>query len=197
MRIVHYFSPMSGYSYLGIGALCELADRRRASVVHKPIDVMRLFAAVDAVPPAKQSQARMKWRQADMMRWAARRGLPLNVKPKHWPIDATLASCAIIVAQEDGSKLAEAVLAAVWSRDLDISRADVIEALARDCGLDPDRTLAMAQAPETLAIYRANTDEAIALGVVGAPTFVVGEDMFFGQDRLDFVDEALVEAMAA
>ena len=73
MRVVHYFSPMSGYAYLGFGALCELADRRRASVEHKPIDVMRLFAAVDAIPPAKQSPARLNWRQTDMARWATRR----------------------------------------------------------------------------------------------------------------------------
>ena len=51
MRVVHYFSPMSGYAYLGFGALGALADQRRASVDHKPIDVMKLFAAVDAVPP--------------------------------------------------------------------------------------------------------------------------------------------------
>ncbi len=197
MRLVHYFSPMSGYSYLGIGALHELADRRRASLVHKPVDVLRLFAAVDAVPPAKQSPARMKQRQTDMARWAARRGLPLIVKPKHWPVDATLASCAIIAAQGGASALAQSVLAAVWAHNLDISRTEVIESLARDCGLSPDRTLAMAQTPETLAAFRANTDEAIALGVVGAPTFVVGEQMFFGQDRLDFLDEALVEAKAA
>lgn len=200
MRVVHYFSPMSGYAYLGLGALCEMADRRRASVIHKPIDVMRLFAAVDAVPPAKQSPARLKWRQTDMARWAARRSLPVVITPKFWPINAALASCAIIAAQNDGlgaSALAEAVLSAVWARNLDISQPDVVSALARECGLDAQRILANAKSPDTLAIFNANTDEAITLGVVGSPTYVVGSNMFFGQDRLDFVEEALVEAMAA
>ncbi|MFN3888842.1 MAG: 2-hydroxychromene-2-carboxylate isomerase [Beijerinckiaceae bacterium] len=200
MRVVHYFSPMSGYAYLGFAALCDIADRRRASALHKPIDVMRLFTAVDAIPPAKQSAARLKWRQTDMARWAARRGLPLNLKPKFWPVDATLASCAIIAAQNDGpggSALAASVLAAVWARDLDISQADVIASLARDCGLDAARVLEAAQTSSTLEAYRANTDEAIALGVVGSPTFIVSGEMFFGQDRLDFLEDTLAEAMAA
>ena len=200
MRVVHYFSPMSGYAYLGFGALCELADRRRASVEHKPIDVMRLFAAVDAIPPAKQSPARLNWRQTDMARWATRRSLPLNLRPKHWPVDATLASCAIVAAQMDGfgaTALAAATLSAVWARHLDISQPNVIAALARECGLDAQRIVTAAQSPEALDVYRANTDEAIRLGVVGSPTFMVGSEMFFGQDRLDFVEDALAEAMAA
>ncbi len=200
MRVVHFFSPMSGYAYLGIGALCAIADRRRASLVHKPIDVVRLFAAVDTTPPAKQSPARMNWRRTDMSRWANRRGLPVNAQPRHWPINASLASRAIIAAQASGlgaSALAQAILSAVWARDLDISRPEVIAALARECGLDDERLLALAQAPEAMAEFNANTDEAIALGVVGSPTYLVAGDMFFGQDRLDFVEEALADAMAA
>lgn len=204
MRVVHYFSPMSGYAYLGFGVLCEMANRRRASLLHKPIDVMRLFAAVDAIPPAKQSPARLKWRQTDMARWASRRGLPLNLKPKFWPIDATLACCAIIAAQnderEDGSgasAFAQAVLSAVWARDFDISQADVVATIARECALDAQRIVSLAQSPDALAILRRNTDEAIALGVVGSPTYVVGSEMFFGQDRLDFVEDALAAAMVA
>lgn len=200
MRVVHYFSPMSGYAYLGLGALRDLAERRRASLVHKPVDVVALFAAIETIAPAKQSPARLAWRRTDMARWAARRGLPVNLQPRHWPIDATLASCAIIAAQTEGSgadALAERLLAAVWARDLDISSADVVADAARECELDAARLLMLAAAPETLAAYRANTAEAIALGVIGSPTYAVGGEMFFGQDRLDFVEEAMAEAMAA
>lgn len=200
MRVVHYFSPMSGYAYLGFGALRAMAERRRASLVHKPIDVVALFAAIETIAPAKQSPARLAWRRTDMARWAARRELPVNLQPRHWPINATLASCAIIAAQTEGSgaeALAESLLAAVWARDLDISSAEVVADAARGCGLDAVRLLALAAAPETLAAYRANTAEAIALGVIGSPTYEVGGEMFFGQDRLEFVDEAMAEAMAA
>lgn len=200
MRVVHYFSPMSGYAYLGFGALGALADRRRASVDHKPIDVMKLFAAVDAVPPAKQSPARLSHRRIDMARWANRRGLVVQLQPRFWPVDATLASCAIIAAQQTGfgaTALAGSILSAVWARDLDISRTDVIAALARENGLDASEILDVAKSPATLARYEANTLEAIDAGVIGSPTYRVDDELYFGQDRLDFVDEALARAMAA
>ena len=200
MRVVHYFSPMSGYAYLGFGALGALADRRRASVDHKPIDVMKLFAAVDAVPPAKQSPARLSHRRIDMARWANRRGLVVQLQPRFWPVDATLASCAIVAAQQTGfgaTALAGAILSAVWARDLDISRTDVIAALARENGLDASEILDVAKSPATLARYEANTLEAIGAGVIGSPTYRLDDELYFGQDRLDFVDEALAKAMAA
>lgn len=200
MRVVHYFSPMSGYAYLGFGALCALADRRRASIEHKPIDVMKLFAAVDTVPPAKQSPARLAWRRTDMARWANRRGLPVHLQPKFWPVDATLASCAIIAAQFKGfgdTALTASILSAVWARDLDISRAETLSALARENGLDGEELLDLAHSPAVAARYEANTQEAIAAGVIGSPSYLIGPNLFFGQDRLEFVDEALAEAMAA
>ena len=200
MRVVHYFSPMSGYAYLGFGALGALADRRRASVDHKPIDVMKLFAAVDAVPPAKQSPARLSHRRIDMARWANRRGLVVQLQPRFWPVDATLASCAIIAAQQAGfgaTALAGSILSAVWARDLDISRTDVIAVLARENGLDASEILDVAKSPATLARYEANTLEAIGAGVIGSPTYRLDDELYFGQDRLDFVDEALAKAMAA
>lgn len=200
MRVVHYFSPMSGYAYLGFGALGALADRRRASIEHKPVDIMKVFAAVDAIASARQSPARLAHRRADMARWARRRGLQANLQPRFWPVDATLASCAIIAAQENGfgaTALTASILSAVWARDLDIARPDVIGALARENGLDGGEILDLAQSPAIFARYLANTQEAIAAGVIGSPTYRVGDELYFGQDRLDFVEEALAEALAA
>lgn len=197
MRVVHYFSPMSGYAYLGVGALSALAQKRRASIDHKPVDIMKVFAAVDTVAPAKQSPARLAHRRADMSRWGRRRGLPVQLQPRHWPVDATLAACAIIAAGPAAGALAASVLSAVWARDLDIAQADVIGALARENGLDSERILAAATSADVAARYAANTREAIEAGVIGSPNYRVGDELFFGQDRLDFVDEALAEAMVA
>lgn len=195
---------MSGYSYLGVGALHELARRRGATVEHRPVDVMKVFAAAGATPPARQSPARRAWRQADMARWAARRGLPVNLKPRFWPVDADLAACAILAAQsdkhdaaQDADALAQAILAAVWARDLNIADPDVIGALARECGLDADGLLARARSDATRALYEACTQQAIEAGVFGAPTYFIDGEMFFGQDRLDFLEERLSEALTA
>jgi 2-hydroxychromene-2-carboxylate isomerase len=115
-------------------------------------------------------------------------------------VNASLAARAIVAAQKTGfgdAALAEACLAAVWARDLDIADADVVVLLARECGLDGDALLARAQTPECEALYQNYTDEAIAAGVVGSPTVFVGDAMFFGQDRFDFVEEELAQAMLA
>ena len=200
MRIVHYFSPMSGYAYLGIGALCDMAARRGATIAHRPIDIQRLFAAVETTAPAKRSAAQRAWRTRDMALWAQCRGLPLNAAPRHWPVNASLAARAIIAAQRrgaDDAALAQACLAAVWAHDLDIADADVLASLARDCGLDADAVMADARTPACEALFQANTDAAIAAGVVGSPTVFVGDAMFFGQDRFDFVEAELAQAMLA
>jgi 2-hydroxychromene-2-carboxylate isomerase len=200
MRIVHYFSPMSGYAYLGFRALCAMAERHQVTVLHRPMDIQRVFAAIDAIAPARQSPARLAWRRTDMMRFAQRRALPLNAAPRHWPVDATLASCAIIAAQESGADVTsfvDAALSAVWARDLDIAQADTIVALATACGLDGAAVVSQAKDDRIRRIYQATTDDAIAAGVVGSPTIFVGSSMFFGQDRLDFVEEALTHLINA
>ncbi len=194
MRVIHYFSPMSGFAYLGFAELCALAKRHGAELDHRPVDIARVFAAVDTIAPARQSPARLAWRRKDMMRWAQRRALRLNAIPKHWPVDASLASCAIIAAQAvsaDAAPFIDAILGAVWARDEDIANAETIAALAQACGLDAAKVLADARSDAVRATHDANTQDAIAQGVIGSPTMRIGAENFFGQDRLDFVEAEL------
>ena len=193
MRIVHYFSPMSGYAYLGFGELCAVAKRHGASVEHRPVDIARVFAASETTAPAKQSPARLAWRRTDMARWALRRNLPLNVAPRRWPVDATLSARAIIAATARGFEveafIAE-ILASVWARDEDIADPETIASLATTCGVDMD-IVAAAAAEDVGAAYELYTNEAIAAGVIGSPTVFVEDAMFFGQDRFDFLEHEL------
>jgi 2-hydroxychromene-2-carboxylate isomerase len=194
VRVIHYFSPMSGFAYLGFAELRAMAKRHGAEVDHRPVDIARVFAAVDTIAPARQAPARLAWRRTDMMRWAQRRNLPLNAIPKHWPVDATLASCAIIAAQgmaADAAPFIDAILSAVWARDEDIANENTIAALAQDCGHDAAKVLADARSDAVRAAYDANTQDAIAHGVIGSPTMRLGDESFFGQDRLDFVEAEL------
>jgi 2-hydroxychromene-2-carboxylate isomerase len=195
VRVIHYFSPMSGFAYLGFAELCAVASRHGAEVNHRPVDIARVFAVVDTIAPARQAPARLAWRRKDMMRWAQRRALPLKTIPKHWPVDATLASCAIIAAQSlcsDAAPFINEILSAVWARDEDIANEDTIAAQAQACGLDAAKVLADARSDAVRAAYDANTQDAIAHGVIGSPTVRIGEENFFGQDRLDFVEAELV-----
>jgi len=194
VRVIHYFSPMSGFAYLGFAELCAVAKRHGAEMDHRPVDIARVFAAVETIAPARLAPARLAWRRTDMARWAQRRALPLNVIPKHWPVDATLASCAIIAAQTlcaDAAPFINDILSAVWARDEDIANEDTIAALAQACGLDAAQLLADARSDAVRAAYDANTQSAITHGVIGSPTMRIGEENFFGQDRLDFVEAEL------
>jgi 2-hydroxychromene-2-carboxylate isomerase len=195
VRVIHYFSPMSGFAYLGFAELCAVAKRHGAELDNRPMDIARVFAAVDTIAPARQSPARLAWRRTDMMRWAQRRALPLNAIPRHWPVDATLASCAIVAAQAmmgDAAPFIDAILAAVWARDEDIANEATIATLATACGLDAASILADARSDAVRAAYDAKTQAAIAHGVIGSPTMRIGEANFFGQDRLDFVEGELL-----
>ena len=200
MRVIHYFSPMSGFAYLGFAELCAMAKRNGAEVDHRPVDIARVFASVDTIAPARQAPARLAWRRTDMARWAQRRALPLNAIPKHWPVDATLASCAIIAAQSlcaDAAPFINQILSAVWARDEDIANEDTIAALAQACGLDAAKVLADARSAAVRAAYDANTQDAISHGVIGSPTMRLGDENFFGQDRLDFVEAELARTNLA
>ena len=194
MRVIHYFSPLSGFAYLGFAELCAVAKRHGVEVDHRPVDIARVFASVDTIAPARQAPARLAWRRTDMARWAQRRALPLNVIPKHWPVDATLASCAMIAAQSlcaDATPFISEILSSVWARDEDIANEDTIAALAQACGLDATKIIPDARSNAVRAAYDANTQDAIAQSVIGSPTMRIGEENFFGQDRLDFVDAEL------
>jgi len=200
MHITHFFTPMSGFAYLGMGALCALAQRHGVYVEHRPVHIGKVFAAVEATPPPVQSAARLKWRRTDMTRWARRRDLPLRERPKHWPVNADSASCMIIAAQQmglDGTALASSLLSAVWVRDFDISSPQVLTGLADELGLMGRELMQRTATLEVQQAYAANTADAIAAGVIGSPTYFFGEEVYFGQDRLDFLDEALSQHTAA
>lgn len=196
LEIVHYFAPMSGYAYLGAAELARIADRHGCVVRHAPVDIQAVFAASGVTPPAVQSAARKAYRRVDMRRWADWRGLPLREAPKHWPAPGALAARYILAAERiasRGGQMSEAVLAACWARDLDIADETVLARLARELGLDADELAATAHDEATAQAAAGHTEDAIRLGLFGSPTYVLGEQIFFGQDRLDFLERELVE----
>lgn len=198
--IEHFFAPVSGYAYLGHDALLRIAREGGATVRQRPVDIVSVFAAGGSTPPARQSDARRAWRTRDMRLWATRRGLPLNDRPKHWPTDGGPAARAIIALDLLGGPVdafAGAVLGAVWARDLDIADTETLRTLLREARVDVDTALSFAASDEAAAAYATNTQDAIDAGVFGSPCYRVDDAIFFGQDRLDFVQAALKGASAA
>lgn len=189
-----YFTIVSSYAYLAAPRVNELRGRTGAHFVFKPMDIMKVFDAVGAVPPMKQSAARKAYRAADLARVAKAHDMPMNLKPAFWPVPQNLASGMIIAAQENGTDpmaLTQAILKAVWVEEKNVADDATLVAIASACGLDGVALLGQAQSDKVQAVFEANTQDAIAKGVFGSPSFIVDGALFWGQDRLGYLEAAL------
>lgn len=193
-RIDYYCFPLSPFSYLAGNRLEEIAARHGAEVVYKPVELFRIFAETGTPLVKDRHVSRQKYRLADIARLARAAGLPVNLQPRHWPTNPVPASAAIITAQAAGGGdtglLLHALLRAVWAEERDIAEDGVIRDALVEAGFDP--ALADKGLLSAIETLQRNTDEALARMVFGAPSYVVDEEVFWGQDRL-----ALLEAYLA
>lgn len=191
--IDYFFFTVSPFAYLAGTRLEEIAARHAADIVYKPVDVGALFARTGGTPLAERPPARRAYRLQELRRQSAKAGLPLNEAPAHFPTNPAPSSYAIIAAQAAGGgdmgALVHGVLRACWAEERDIAEDAVIRDCLAGAGFDPalaDRGL-LAGA-ET---YARNLEEAVDRGVFGSPFYVVGDELFWGQDRLDDLDAHL------
>jgi len=188
-----FFDFGSPTSYLAWTQLPAIAAQAGSAIVWRPMLLGGVFKATGNASPVTVP-AKGRWMFGDIARWAKRYGVPLAFNP-HFPINTlTLMRMAAGLLQRqpaDFERYCAAVFNAIWQRQLNLGDAAVVAAVLREAGFDADALLALAADPGVKAALAAITDEAVARGVFGAPTIFVGEQMFFGQDRLEFVREAL------
>lgn len=192
-EIDYYLFPLSPYSYLAGLTLEETAARHGARITYKPVQLFRIFEATGTAPVKDRHPSRQAYRLADIARTAHANGMPVNVKPRHWPTNAVPACTAIIAAQAAGGgdvgALCHALLRAVWAEDRDIAEDAVVQDCLASAGFDP--ALADKGMLSGAGQLERNTDEALRRGVFGAPTYAVGDALFWGQDRLPHLDAHL------
>lgn len=194
ITVDHYYSLSSPWTYMGFQRFCDLIAETGAIAHHKPVKLGAIFPKTGGLPLPKRAPARQAYRMQELKRWRARLGVDLNFEPRHFPTDDALAARMVIAHREaggDAAALSIAVLRALWAEEKNITDPATLGAIAGGLGLDGRELLAAADSPEIAARYDADTEEAFARGVFGAPSYVVGEEVFWGQDRLDFVAEAL------
>lgn len=191
--IDYFFFTVSPFAYLAGTRLEEIGARHGADIVYKPVDVGALFARTGGTPLAERPPSRRAYRLQELRRQSAKAGLPLNEAPAHFPTNPAPSSYAIIAAQAAGGgdigALVHGILRACWAEERDIAEDAVIRDCLAAAGFDPalaDRGL-LAGA-ET---YARNLEEAVDRGVFGSPFYVVGDELFWGQDRLDDLDAHL------
>ena len=193
--IDYYFSAPSPWTYLGHDRLLALLAAHRREVRVLPVDFNRVFAASGGLPLPKRAPQRQAYRLLELRRFAEHLGMALNPEPKYFPVDATPSSLLItLVAHADGMdaamRLSGAVFAACWREERDIASDGTLAELLDETDLPTER-LAQSRGAETQARYDAHTQAAIDAGVFGAPTYIVEGEMFWGQDRLDFLQRRL------
>lgn len=195
VTIDYYFAPQSPWTYLGHDRFVALARAAGATVRVLPADLGAVFSVSGGLPLGKRAPQRQAYRLVELRRFSQHLGLPMNIQPQYFPVAGDDAARLIItVNQHDGTDaalaLSGAVFRACWAQQRNMADADTLAALLAECNL-PAQRLAQSRGADVQAVYEANTRQAIDAGVFGAPSYVVNGEIFWGQDRLDFLERHL------
>lgn len=200
MRAVdYYFTLVSPWAYIGHRTFRDLVTRYDLAVTYKPVALGTVFPESGGMPLAKRHPLRVRYRDIELQRWREKRGLTFHLKPDFWPFEPTFVDCVVVALAARGANV-EAFLArafnAVFEEQRDMKNPDVVAALLSDAGIDAQVIMKAAADPATKAIYEGNTRGALEAGVFGSPAYVLDGEVFWGQDRLDLLEDALKSGRA-
>ena len=191
----YYFAPQSPWTYLGHARFAALARETGTTVRVLPVDLGQVFPVSGGLPLPKRAPQRQAYRLVELRRFATALNVPLNLQPRYFPVSGDDAARLIIaVDRYDGTeaamRLAGAILAACWAQERHIADEKVLAELLAEQGLDTAR-LEQSHRQDVQERYERDTQAAIDAGVFGAPSYVINGEIFWGQDRLDFVERVL------
>ena len=195
--IVHYYlAPQSPWTYLGHQRLMHMAQQAGAEVRVIPMDLGKVFPVSGGLPLGQRAPQRQAYRFVELERFSKHLQMPLHLRPQFFPVAGDDAARLIIaVGMHHGSaqaaKFAGAVLAAVWVQERNIADTQTLSELLSENQLD-SACLELSRNADIQKQYDANTQEAIDIGVFGSPTYVIDGELFWGQDRLEFVSRKLL-----
>ena len=190
----YYYSHVSPWAYLGHAAFLEMARRNDVTVVFRPIALGAVFSETGGVPLAKRNPARQRYRLIELQRWHDKRHMPLNLQPAYFPFDPTLVDrCAIAIQEAGGNPgdFARRVFRAIFVLDKNCADEHVLEGILADAGQDGKAVLAAASSEAIGALYEKNIADAIAADVIGSPCYVLHGEPFWGQDRIEILEDAI------
>ncbi len=192
--IDYYLTLQSPWAYLGHQRLLDIATRHDAAINIFPLDFSVVFAASGGLPLAKRAPQRQAYRLVELQRWRDFLNLPLNLHPEYFPADEKLAAAMVIAVRDTdpaaACELAGAVLRAIWAEQRNIAERQTLLDIAADCGLDGADLLAAADSTTVTARLAEDSEAALLRGVFGAPSYIYNDELFWGQDRMDFLQRA-------
>ena len=195
MKIEYFFGIPSPFAYLGSARFQSLAKKYEADIIEKPCDLVGgIFTKTGGVPVPQRSPQRQKYRLDELKRWSKFLDIKINLKPKYFPPrDPHLSGKYTIAANLLGIKLVfgHELLKQLWSEEKDIADEKNIEVTSDLFNLNFKELSELAKSEKVSKIYQDNTEEAIVKNVFGSPTYIYNNELFWGQDRLDFLERAL------
>ena len=194
-EIDYYFCLLSPWAYLGFRRADEIVASHGTSLNYIPVKIRTVFAATGGVLLKNRSQQRKAHRIMDLKRWSEYRNVLLNLTPKfEFPKSDADAARSVIAAIQmglDPGPLVFGYLKAMWIEERDIANSTTIRTIIEESGFDAESLLDLSCTPAIESMYEANTQDAVESGVFGVPTWILNGEVFWGQDRLEFLDQAL------
>jgi 2-hydroxychromene-2-carboxylate isomerase len=196
-----FYTLSSPWAYFGGPRFYDIARRHGVRIVLRPFDFQQVVPQTGGVPLRTRVQPRRDYHELELDRWRRHLGMPLNLKPRHYPQDRPLdngpATHLVIAAQQaglDALRLSHAILTALWAAERNTADRATLTAIANENGIDGEPLFA----PDTVAAvaveFGRNSTDALARGVFGSPTYIFDGIPYWGQDRLDFLDRSLAAA---
>jgi 2-hydroxychromene-2-carboxylate isomerase len=198
-QVDYYFSFLSPWAYVGHRAFRGLVSTYDLKVNHKPLVLVDLFSETGGLPLTKRHPVRQRYRMVELQRWRDRRGLKFHLQPANWPFNARLADGVAIAAIEvglDPERYLARGFAAVWEDQLSLADPATVAKLADESGL-PGEQLVERSGQEAISVaYEQNRQDALANDVFGSPAYVLDGEVFWGQDRIELLEDALKSGRA-
>jgi len=193
-QIDYYFSLSSPWAYIGHKVFREVVATYNLKVNHKPVILIDLFSETGGLPLVRRHPVRQRYRMVELQRWRDKRGPNFHLQPKYSPLNARLADGVVIAAIEAGhdpDRFLRRAFPAVWEDQLNLADPQTVADLADDAGL-PGRALVDRSGSDAVsAAYEQNRQDAIAADVFGSPVYVLDGEVFWGQDRIELLADAL------
>jgi 2-hydroxychromene-2-carboxylate isomerase len=198
-QVDYYFSLQSPWAYIGQNLFREVVSTYGLTVNHKPVVLVDLFSETGGLPLLKRHPVRQRYRMVELQRWRDKRGLQFHLQPANWPFNARLADGVVIAAIEAGhdpDRFLRRAYAAVWQEELNLTDAATLVGLADDCGLPGKQLVERSGSEEISVAYEQNRQDALAADVFGSPVYVLDGEVFWGQDRIELLADALKSGRA-
>ena len=190
MKIEYYYSLMSPWAYFGAQRFYELQSKYNFSIIHKPLDIMTLFPLSGGEPLGKRADQRKAYRIMEMKRWQKKLNISINLTPKFFPpTDVSKASCMILSLKDKKkqNELSFTFLKQMWLDEKDIGDKVNLKKACEDLNINFNELYE--ESKGKIELYGSLAEKAAKLNIFGSPTYLVNDEIFWGQDRLELLED--------